>query len=127
MNTPVSAEEIRRWALELPRVTEDLKWNSKLCFLLEGRIFLIVDLDAVPPRVVFKSEPEERAQLLELPSVKRAPHLGRYHWLQEESSHVWEESTWRKMIRQSYRRVVAGFPRRKRESLLNQLHEIDGT
>ncbi|MCS6981608.1 MAG: MmcQ/YjbR family DNA-binding protein [Flavobacteriales bacterium] len=110
MNATVSAEEICRWALELPQVTKDLKWNSKLCFLLEGRIFLTVDLDAVPPRVVFKSEPEECAQLLELPSVKQAPYLGRYHWLQGESPHVWDESTWRKMTRQSYRRVVAGFP-----------------
>ncbi|WP_082022169.1 MmcQ/YjbR family DNA-binding protein [Flavihumibacter sp. ZG627] len=49
---------IREICLSLPAVTEDIKWESHLCFNVGGKMFLISSPDEVPVNATFKV-PEE--------------------------------------------------------------------
>ncbi|MCX7651143.1 MAG: MmcQ/YjbR family DNA-binding protein [Flavobacteriales bacterium] len=99
-------EALRTFALGLPHVTEDLKWGQNLCFLVHNKIFLILSLDDIPPKVTFKSTPEEAQTLLERPGVRPAPYLGRYYWLSASCETVFSEKTWKELIQKSYELIA---------------------
>jgi predicted DNA-binding protein (MmcQ/YjbR family) len=110
-------ELIRAMALSLPGASESLKWGNNLCFTVAGRIFLIVDLDEVPPVITFKSDVKESSELLELPGLRKAAYLGRYQWLSASSPEVFTPLQWENLIARSYQRVFARLPLKVQKAL----------
>ncbi len=61
----MSVESIRGFCLSFPYATEKLQWGEVLCFKVGGKIFALLSLSSVPPRLMFKCEPEKFAELVE--------------------------------------------------------------
>lgn len=103
----MSVESIRRFCLSFSRATENLQWGDDLCFKVGGKIFALLSLSSVPPRLMFKCTPEKFAELVEHEDIVPAPYVGRYKWVSFERLDVlpWTEA--KDLIAQSYEMVAA--------------------
>jgi len=110
-------DAIRKFCLSFPDVTEDMPWGDDLCFKVRGKIFTgLVLSDGKFPRVTLKVSPELFHELLETDGVTPAPYVGRYKWIQLESSDLLPASELEGLIRQSYELVAAKAPGKKLET-----------
>ncbi len=103
----MSVESIRSFCLSFPHVAEKLQWGEVLCFKVGGKIFALLSLSSVPPRLMFKCEPEKFAELVEQEDIIPAPYLGRYNWVALERLDVLPWVQVEDLIAQSYEMVVA--------------------
>src|SRR6476620_1696568 len=103
----MSVESIRGFCLSFPHATEKLQGGEVLCFKVGGKIFALLSLSSVPPRLMFKCEPEKFAELVEQEDITPAPYLGRYKWVALERLDVlpWSDTT--ALITESYEMVAA--------------------
>ena len=112
----MDAQWIRRQCLDLPGVTEDLKWEKDLCFLVAGRMFCVLVLDG-PSRVSLKVDADARDGLLDPPDIIPAPYLARHNWVQVCRMDRLSREQWQAMIARSHALVVATLPARLRQEL----------
>ncbi len=103
----MSVEAIRAYCLSFPQATEKLQWGEVLCFKVGGKIFALLSLRSVPPRLMFKCEPETFSELVEHEDIIPAPYLGRYHWVAFERMDVLPWIDTRELITKSYEMVAA--------------------
>lgn len=83
-----------------------------------GKIFLLADVNADPPRINLKCDPELAEELRrEYPSVTPGYHMNKTHWntVLVDGSIRDEAIYW--MIDHSYDLVYKGLPRRVREEI----------
>jgi predicted DNA-binding protein (MmcQ/YjbR family) len=115
----MSVESIRKFCLSFPQAKENLQWGDDLCFKVRGKIFALLDLNAVPPRVMFKCEAEKFFELIEHEDIIPAPYVGRYKWVSVEklTALPWREL--KDLIEHSYQMVVAKEGINKRPRLKN--------
>jgi predicted DNA-binding protein (MmcQ/YjbR family) len=103
----MNVESIRRFCLSFPHATENLQWGDDLCFKVGGKIFALLSLSSVPPRLMFKCAPERFAELVELEDIIPAPYVGRYKWVSLERLDVLPWTDVKDLIAQSYEMVAA--------------------
>ena len=103
----MNVESIRRFCLSFPHATENLQWGDDLCFKVGGKIFALLSLSSVPPRLMFKCAPERFAELVELEDIIPAPYVGRYKWVSLERFDVLPWTEVKDLIEQSYEMVAA--------------------
>ena len=73
-------EILRSICLSFPIVTEDVKWETNLCFCIGGKIFCIANLE--PPHTFsFKVTDAEFDELSGSDGFKRAPYLAHAKWV----------------------------------------------
>ena len=104
---PMTVESIRRFCLSFPHATENLQWGDDLCFKVRGKIFTILDLNSVPPRLMLKCTPERFAELVEQQDIVPAPYVGRYKWVSLERLDALPWTEIADLIEQSYGMVAA--------------------
>lgn len=112
----MNVDSIRRYCLSFPHVKENLQWGDDLCFKVQQKIFVALNLGSVPPSLCLKATPEEFAELVEQEGIVPAPYVGRYKWVLLEQLDVLSEAELEDLIRQSYEMVAAKLPRTKRRS-----------
>lgn len=61
----MTLEELREICLQLPDVTEDIKWGHDICFCTGGKMFLVTSADDVPTGASFKVPDEDFEQMIE--------------------------------------------------------------
>lgn len=114
----MNIEELRAYCLSLPRVTEDVKWGSDLCFLVGNKIFAIT---TTGPTAEFgcslKCDPETFARLVEREDISPSPYLARYHWVAVNSETALTKKEWRERIKGSYDEVFAKLPTKIKRSI----------
>lgn len=103
----MNVESIRRFCLSFPHATENLQWGDDLCFKVGGKIFALLSLSSVPPRLMFKCAPERFAELVELEDIIPAPYVGRYKWVSLERLDALPWMDVKELIGQSYEMVAA--------------------
>lgn len=103
----MTVESIRRFCLSFPHATENLQWGDDLCFKVGGKIFALLSLSSVPPRLMFKCDPERFAELVEFEDIVPAPYLGRYKWVAFLRLDVLPWTGVKDLIEQSYGMVAA--------------------
>ena len=110
----MTIEGLREICSSLPGVTEDVKWGSDLCFLVGGKMFVVVNLEP-PHQVSFKCTPEQFGELIERPGVIPAPYMARNMWVQEqELGETLERAELDALVRASYGLVVDKLPKARR-------------
>lgn len=112
----MDAQWIRSRCLALPGVTEDLKWEKDLCFLVGGRMFCVLVLDG-PFSASLKVDPEEYDALLDTADIHPAPYLARYKWVQILGPKTFDHTEWGARLERSYELVVASLPAKIRRDL----------
>lgn len=105
----MNVDEIRKYCLAFPEATENLQWGDDLCFKIRGKIFAIVGLTTVPPKLCFKCTPEAFAELIEHEDIHPAPYVGRYKWVMVDRLDALRNDELRDLIWQSYEMVTAKF------------------
>jgi predicted DNA-binding protein (MmcQ/YjbR family) len=110
----VTIEGLRGICRSLPGVTEDVKWGSDLCFLVSGKMFVVVNLEP-PHQVSFKCTPDGFGELVERPGIIPAPYMARNMWVQEQAlGETLERPELEALVRTSYSLVLEKLPRSKR-------------
>ena len=110
----MTIEGLRGICRSLPGVTEDVKWGSDLCFLVGGKMFVVVNLEP-PHQVSFKCTPESFGELTERQGIIPAPYMARNMWVQEqELGETLGRAEFAALVKTSYELVVAKLPKSKR-------------
>lgn len=104
-------ESIRNICTRLPYVTEDIKWEKDLCFLIGNKMFCVANLE-LPLTVSFKVPDEAFADLCNLPGIVPAPYVARYSWILVEDTNRFTSKQWEHYIMQSYNLVKEKLPKK---------------
>ena len=79
----MNAEELREYVLQKPSVTEGFPFGEDtLVFKVNGKIFLLVALDATPLQFNVKCDPDKAIELREEypDAVLPGYHMNKKHW-----------------------------------------------
>lgn len=108
--------ELQKICLSFPLVTEDVKWESNLCFCISGKIFCIANLN--PPHTFsFKVTDEEFDELIETDGFSPAPYLGRAKWVIATDSLRLSKTELKNYLHKSYELIKAKIPGKQRKDL----------
>jgi len=67
-------EDVRKYCLSLPHVTERVQWGNDLLFCIGEKMFAVAGLDAkYPTKLSFKCTPEKFNELIEHEGIIPAP------------------------------------------------------
>jgi predicted DNA-binding protein (MmcQ/YjbR family) len=102
-------ETFRTFCLGLPGTTEGMKWDH-LCFMIEEKIFVLVDLDT--QGFCIKCTPEEFEDLAARDGVKQAPHFARKQWVFVDRLDVFNTTELKQCVERSRELVLSKLPKR---------------
>lgn len=109
-------ETLRSICLSFPAVTEDVKWETNLCFCVGGKIFCIANLE--PPHTFsFKVTDEEFNELSEAAGFKPAPYLARAKWVLVVDSSKLSKKDLKSYLQQSYEMIKTKIPKAQKKKL----------
>lgn len=112
----MNIEELREYCLSLEHTTEDMPFDEDtLVFKVAGKMFCLTSLSG-DFRVNLKCDPLEAEEIREtFPAVTPGCHMNKKHWNTVKLDGSISDSMLKVWIFKSYRLVVAGLPKRKRE------------
>lgn len=121
-------DDLRTYCLSLPHTTEELPFGpDTLVFKVAGKVFAISGLDAIPPGVALKCDPERAVELRERYSaITPAYHMNKQHWNGVAFTGEVPDDEIRALVDHSYALVVAGLPKKVREGLAAAAQEGGG-
>ncbi len=108
-------DEIRRFCLLLPAVTDTVKWDN-LAFVVGEKIFCLVDMEG-EFGVTFKVSEEDFATLTEIDGIDQAPYFARNKWVKVVKTTALDKQALYQYLRQSYNLVVGGLSRKMRSQI----------
>jgi predicted DNA-binding protein (MmcQ/YjbR family) len=109
-------EAIRSICKRLPSVTEGIKWENDLCFMVGDKMFCVVLLDT-PIQVSLKVKDEEFDEISILEGIRPAPYAARHKWILVDNVKVFNKKKWEDYITQSYNLVKARLSKKKIDHL----------
>ncbi|TDQ06911.1 MmcQ/YjbR family DNA-binding protein [Pedobacter metabolipauper] len=98
-------ETFRDFCLSLKGTTEDLKWGDNLCFMVEGKIFVIASLDS--GGLALKCDPDHFDALVSRDGISQGYHLAKRHWISLENLEVTSDNELKKLINTSRALVIS--------------------
>ncbi len=113
----MSLDDLRALCLSLPHATEKIQWSDVLLFSVGGRMFVVVNLGAVPPSLSLKASEEEFFTLQEIEGIVPAPYLARANWVQLRTLNTVPRAELERLVRASYAMVVARLPKKTQAAL----------
>ncbi len=113
----MTLDDLRALCLSFPHATEKIQWGDVLLFSVGGRMFVVVNLGAVPPSLSLKVSEEEFFTLQEIEGIVPAPYLARAKWVQLRTLATVPRGELERLVRASYEMVVARLPRKMRVAL----------
>ena len=116
----MNIEEIRSFCLSLhTSVTEDFPFDEvTLTFRIGNKIFALLSLDAVPPTINLKSDPEKAIALREKNDlIIPGYHMNKTHWNTITNTTEISAPLLKEMISDSYNLVKTSLPRKIKDSL----------
>ena len=113
----MNIEQLRKFCLAFPGVTEDIKWGNDLCFNVGGKMFTVTSVDSSETGVSLKTTPEKFAELTERSGIIPAHYVARYHWITIEDQKAVAPSELKELIRESYQLVFAKLPAKIKKSI----------
>lgn len=109
-------EILRSICLSFPSVTEDVKWETNLCFCVGGKIFCIANLE--PPHTFsFKVTDEEFEELSGSEGFQPAPYLARAKWVLVTDSSKLSKKELKNYLHQSYDIIKLKISKSQRKKL----------
>src|SRR5688572_21936909 len=113
----MTIEDIQTICKKLEGVTEDIKWESHLCFNVGGKMFIVTAPDEVPPTASIKVSDEEFDTLSARKGFMPAPYMARHKWVRLEDIGLWNKKQWEFHSRQAYELVLAKLPAKVKKQL----------
>lgn len=111
-------ETLRQYCLAKPATTEGLPFgNDTLVFKVAGKLFALAGMDAIPPTVNLKCDPQRALELRDrYLAVRPGYHMNKRHWNTVELESDLTDEELRELIDHSYALVVEGLPKKVRAS-----------
>jgi len=115
----MNAESFRAHCLGKTAATEGTPFGPEdIVFKVAGKMFAILALEEVPPRVNLKCDPDLALELRDrYEQVEPGYHMNKKHWNTVVLDGVIPDREIRKMIDHSYELVVQSLPATKRNKL----------
>ena len=115
----MNIEEVRTYCFSKPYVTEDFPFDETvLVFRVAGKIFVLCALDAIPPHINVKCDPQKAIELRELYNyVVPGFHMSKKHWNTIFIESVNNEQQLRTWIDESYELVIKGLTKKEQKQL----------
>ena len=112
--------ELYDHCMNKPGVTEEYPFGEEtLVFKVGGKMFALTNPETIPPRINLKCDPERALALREqYEAVQPGYHMNKKHWNTVIFNGSVPEDLAFELIDHSYDLVVAGLPRKTRESLV---------
>jgi predicted DNA-binding protein (MmcQ/YjbR family) len=112
----MTIEQIQKACKSFEDVTEDIKWETHLCFNIGGKMFLITSPDESPITASFKASEETFNELIEREGFIPAPYLARHKWVKVDDINRLNSKEWKQYLSASYELVKAKLPKKKSTS-----------
>ena len=113
----MNIEQLRKFCLTFPGVTEDIKWGADLCFSVGGKMFTVTSADSRETGVSVKTTPERFAELTERQGIIPAHYVARYHWITIEDLKAVTSAELKDLIAESYRMVFDKLPAKAKKGI----------
>jgi len=113
----MTLETIQELCLALPATTEDIKWESHLCFSVGGKIYLITGADEVPVTASFKVSDEDFESLCALEGFIAAPYMAKHKWIKVDDIGRLTRSQWKQYLQRAHELVAAKLTKKLRREL----------
>ena len=112
-------DDLRTYCLALPGAVETMPFGpDTLVFKVGGKMFALAGLEAVPPTVNLKCDPERAVELRErYADVAPGWHMNKVHWNTVGLRGDVPAGELRQLVDHSYALVVAGLPARVRAEI----------
>jgi len=112
----MNAESFRAHCLGKKAATEGTPFGpADIVFKVKGKMFALLALEEVPPRVNLKCDPDRALELRDrYEQVQPGYHMNKKHWNTVVLDGVIPDREVREMIDHSYDLVVQSLPRNKR-------------
>ncbi len=107
----MNIEEIRNYCKSLKGVTEDIKWETDLCFCIGGKMFCIVPLEG-DLKVTFKTGPDEFDDIVSTEGFIPAAYLARAKWVTLKDRNAISDKALKAYIYKSYEHIKAKLPKK---------------
>src|SRR5215510_3106509 len=111
----MTIEDIQSICKKLPHTTEDIKWETHLCYSIGGKVFIITNPDGSPVTASFKTSDEDFAELSEREGCKPAPYLAKHKWIYVDNISRLKKKEWVVYLEAAYRLVAAKLPAKTRK------------
>ncbi len=106
-------EQVRKFCLSLPHVTEKVQWGNDLLFCIGGKMFVVLALEASSDHCMsLKCTPERFAELIEQNGIIPAPYVARYHWIALERFEALADRELKDLVKTAYQLVRAKLPKK---------------
>ena len=106
----MNIEDLQTICMGFNGVTEDIKWENNLCFMVGKKIFMIVSLDTVPASASFKVSDEDFDEVIIRDGFSPAPYLARSKWVRIKDIGMLNRSEWEFFAKQSYQLMGSKLP-----------------
>ena len=113
----MNIEQLRKFCLSLPHVTEDIKWGSDLCFCIGEKMFVITSADSNHAGLALKCTPETFSELIEIDGIAPSAYIGRYNWVRISKINAITDDELKELIQTSYNLVRDKLPKKVKDSL----------
>lgn len=110
-------EQIRKFCLSLPHVTERVQWGNDLLFTIGNKMFAVAGLDPNDTKLSFKCTPEKFAELVEQEGIVPAPYVARYHWVALQDLDALQARELKELLKTAYQLVHDKLPLKVRKQL----------
>ncbi len=107
----MNIETLRNYCLSLPGATEDVKWDSDLCFSVGGKMFCVTSAD-VESGASFKVKDELFRELTQREGIIPAPYMARHKWVYVLDFNWLSDEEWEKFVLDSYELVKEKLPKK---------------
>lgn len=116
-------DSLRQLCLSLPGVTEDFPFDAEtLVFRVEGKIFLLTNVDQRPLRFNAKCDPTRAIELRDqFPPIQPGYHMNKAHWNTVTVDGSVPAALVQTLVVDSWRLIVAGLSKARRQPLLDAL------
>jgi predicted DNA-binding protein (MmcQ/YjbR family) len=113
----MNVESFRDYCLNKVAATEGAPFGpDNIVFKVEGKMFALLALDEVPPRVNLKCDPDLALELRDrYEQVRPGYHMNKKHWNTIVLDGVIPEKEIKNIIDHSYELVVESLPKAKRQ------------
>jgi len=113
----MTIEDIQLICKKLPKTTEDIKWETHLCYSVGGKVYIITNPDSSPVTASIKVNDEDFAELSEREGCKPAPYLAKYKWIYVDDINRFSKKEWTYYLKAAYEIVAAKLPAKTRKQL----------
>lgn len=112
----MTTDQMREFCLSLKGVSEGIKWEDHLCFMVAEKMFCITgfnDNDGVSIKV----SPEDFDLLTERKGITQAAYLAKNQWVAVEKRNTLKNAEWKEYLEKSYELVKSKLTKKQQKEI----------